>query len=257
MSAVWESAEYSGSTLLLLLALADYAQDDGGKVFPSVDSLAAKTRCDRRTVQRNLRRLQTDGAIVEVAPGTRRSPAEYKIGAAFCRPSQDVGRHPVRSGAASRPAGAASDPSRGGVRPPNSPINHQLESSVESGGDTPPLHTHDSDEAKTAAKPPTEDQLTFIRSLCRQRDIAVPHVGTATEAAELIDDLKAGKLPERAVPVEVAPVEPHPSNFGRCGRCKANPVRRNAMGLCESCVEWLAEDKAQDAEAVCGGETAP
>lgn len=134
---------------------------------------------------------------------------------------------------------------------PNSPINHQeltpcvnLDSETE---EAPPPHTHDLDVGEQEKrKPPTENQVSYIRSLCRQRDIAVPEVATATEAAELIDDLKAGKLPERDTDTEVAPVEPHPSNFGRCGRCKANPVRRNAMGLCEQCVDWLAEDKGSE-----------
>ena len=106
MTHVWDCGQYNGSKLLLLLALADFAHDDGGNVYPSVDTLAQKTRCDRRTVQRNLRQLEGEGAILLVRPATRHGPAEYQIGAAFCRPSEGQGRHPV-------PLGAASDPNQG------------------------------------------------------------------------------------------------------------------------------------------------
>ena len=119
MTHVWDCGQYNGSKLLLLLALADFAHDDGGNVYPSVDTLAQKTRCDRRTVQRNLRQLEGEGAILLVTPATRHGPAEYQLGAAFCRPSEGQGRHPVH-------LGAASDPNQGGVTPPNPLVkNHQ------------------------------------------------------------------------------------------------------------------------------------
>ena len=95
MTYVWDCGQYNGSKLLLLLALADFAHDDGANVYPSVDTLAQKTRCDRRTVQRNLRQLEGEGAILLVRPATRHGPAEYQIGAAFV------------------PLGAASDPNQG------------------------------------------------------------------------------------------------------------------------------------------------
>ena len=101
MTQVWDSGQYSGSKLLLLLALADFAHDDGDNIYPTVDTLVQKTRCDRRTVQRNLRQLEGEGAIRLVRPASRHGPAEYQIGAAFCRPSGDEGRYPVPSGAAS------------------------------------------------------------------------------------------------------------------------------------------------------------
>ena len=41
--------------MLLLMALADFADDAGGNMLPSVDKMAEKTRASRRTVQRNLR----------------------------------------------------------------------------------------------------------------------------------------------------------------------------------------------------------
>ena len=66
MNEVWESRKFEGNQLLLLLALADFASDDGGNVFPSVEKMAEKTRASRRTVQRNLRKLEDEGVLIEV-----------------------------------------------------------------------------------------------------------------------------------------------------------------------------------------------
>ncbi len=46
---------------LVLLALADYAGDDGKDVYPSVQTIADTVPCDRVTVQRHLRRLEKAG----------------------------------------------------------------------------------------------------------------------------------------------------------------------------------------------------
>ena len=50
MTQVWGSGRFDGNQLLLLLALADLADDGGGNVFPSVQKMAEKTRAARRTV---------------------------------------------------------------------------------------------------------------------------------------------------------------------------------------------------------------
>src|SRR6266404_5167956 len=52
---------------LVLLALADHANSDGGSCYPGVDLLAQKTGLSRRTVQRILRKLETKGIAVPVA----------------------------------------------------------------------------------------------------------------------------------------------------------------------------------------------
>lgn len=70
---VWEHSSASGSELLMLLALADAADDQGRNAFPSVATLARKTRMARRTVQRLLARLAADGHIHVCRAGGRRS----------------------------------------------------------------------------------------------------------------------------------------------------------------------------------------
>lgn len=60
---LWESEATLGARLTLL-ALADYAHDDGTKAFPSVENIARKARLSERGTRDALRKLETDGAIV-------------------------------------------------------------------------------------------------------------------------------------------------------------------------------------------------
>lgn len=62
-TAVWDSGLYAGNSLLVLLAMADWANDEGASVFPSVARLAAKARISERAVQYILRTLEADGLI--------------------------------------------------------------------------------------------------------------------------------------------------------------------------------------------------
>lgn len=66
---VWKHAEASGARLLVLLALADIANHDG-VCWPSVPTLAQRTRLHEQTVRRHLGELAEQGAIeVEPVPG--------------------------------------------------------------------------------------------------------------------------------------------------------------------------------------------
>jgi len=66
--------------MLLALALADFSDDDGGKVFPSIPALAKKTRQSERSVQYQLRRMEQIGfiSVAEVSAGGRIRGKKYK-----------------------------------------------------------------------------------------------------------------------------------------------------------------------------------
>src|SRR5262245_56548309 len=64
MSHVWEHSQQKGSYLLTLLAIADYAHDDGTRAYPSVGTLARKTRLSERNVQYVLHKLADSGELV-------------------------------------------------------------------------------------------------------------------------------------------------------------------------------------------------
>jgi len=65
MTTVWDSGCYDGGALLVLLAMADYA-DEEHICRPSVGALARKARLSERQIIRILNHLKTDGAIVPI-----------------------------------------------------------------------------------------------------------------------------------------------------------------------------------------------
>ena len=78
MSAVWE-LELPHSKLLVLLALADHAKDDGSDVFPSIGHTAWKVGYSDRQVTRIIAELVKDGLLVKVKEANRHRPTEYAI----------------------------------------------------------------------------------------------------------------------------------------------------------------------------------
>lgn len=77
MNMVWENPPCGGSQLLVLLALADNADQDRRYAWPSVETLARKTNLSTRTVQRTLRELEGAKLVRTIRPGGR-SGGEYK-----------------------------------------------------------------------------------------------------------------------------------------------------------------------------------
>jgi pyocin large subunit-like protein len=80
MGDVW-ALDLAKPLKFLLLALADHADHNGRNAYPGVDLLAWKTGDNRRTVQRNLRKLEDLGLIVaDWAPtGGRGLATRYTI----------------------------------------------------------------------------------------------------------------------------------------------------------------------------------
>jgi len=62
MSRVWAECDQSGTPLLVMLALADHA-DDAGVCWPGIDSIARKARISRATAYRTLAALEGDGEL--------------------------------------------------------------------------------------------------------------------------------------------------------------------------------------------------
>jgi hypothetical protein len=97
MSEVWQDADADGGKLLLLLALADHAGDDGW-CWPAVETLARMARLSRRHTQRLLRDLEAEGQIqIEERD---RTTSRYRVLA-------DKGRHIVAPDAEVTPGGDA------------------------------------------------------------------------------------------------------------------------------------------------------
>jgi DNA-binding Lrp family transcriptional regulator len=73
MMHVWWNSPASGNDRLVLLAIADEADDDGRNAFPSVRRLADKVNCHTATVLRSVLRLEQAGEleVVRVDPDHR------------------------------------------------------------------------------------------------------------------------------------------------------------------------------------------
>lgn len=72
---VWRHSLHSSTSLLVLLALADYANDDGSGIWPSYESIARKARISRRQAMRTIADLCAAGPVRIVRRGGGRCGA--------------------------------------------------------------------------------------------------------------------------------------------------------------------------------------
>jgi len=78
MSNVWENGPRGSAETMVLLALADYSNDEG-ECWPSVQSIATKARMTDRGVQKIMTRLVEAGWLEVDAGGGRRNCNLYRI----------------------------------------------------------------------------------------------------------------------------------------------------------------------------------
>lgn len=67
MTKVWDSGQYDSGTLLVLLALCDWANDQGEKLFPYLETLAAKARLSVKQTRRALQVLIEEGVVIDMS----------------------------------------------------------------------------------------------------------------------------------------------------------------------------------------------
>lgn len=72
------SVPVGGSEKVVLIGLANHAHPDGTNAYPSIQRLAEYAHCDRRTAQRNLRKLVDAGWIVQAGFGPSRK-VRYRL----------------------------------------------------------------------------------------------------------------------------------------------------------------------------------
>jgi hypothetical protein len=94
---------------LVLIMLASYADDDGGRVFPSMSRLATDCSMSRRGVQKIADRLVASGVVMRIRQGGKgpRSTHEFRINIAAlesmvpqdkCEPGSHIDHEEVRTG---------------------------------------------------------------------------------------------------------------------------------------------------------------
>ena len=80
MSMVFDNQELSSTEKLVMLALADHANDEGKSIYPSQDRLAMKTGLSRETINRHVKRLIQKGIIRKIGyRGDRANVLEVEI----------------------------------------------------------------------------------------------------------------------------------------------------------------------------------
>ncbi|WP_265948306.1 helix-turn-helix domain-containing protein [Dechloromonas sp. A34] len=78
MGRVWEFSQHGGTELLMLLAMADFSDDDG-RSYPSVTTLAKKCRMKPRNCRYLLRALEDSGELSIVPNAGPRGANLYRI----------------------------------------------------------------------------------------------------------------------------------------------------------------------------------
>ena len=87
MTMVFDRYPNGGGEMLLALTLADFSDDEGRNIFPSVETMARKSRQSPRTVQRNLRTMETIGWLLreDDGDGGRSRATRYRINPAWIK----------------------------------------------------------------------------------------------------------------------------------------------------------------------------
>lgn len=160
MSWVWEHSRSAGADRLVLLAIADAANDLGRDAYPSLTTIARKANMDKRTAQRSVRNLIELGELKVAESAGPRGTHRYQIvipkgwqhatrggttpPATGHPPRQDTSGetppgvatdHGWRDTGGDTPRGVASDPLGGGETPPEPSLTHP--SVAKKGGQRP------------------------------------------------------------------------------------------------------------------------
>ena len=77
---VFRYAPYRGSAFIVLIAFADWGDDEGRNIFPAIPSIAHKARISDRAAQYIVRRLERDGIIQrDISGGGRGQRAQWRL----------------------------------------------------------------------------------------------------------------------------------------------------------------------------------
>lgn len=127
MGWVWANSAATGIDKLVLLAVADSANDDGGNAWPSIALLSRKAGVNERTVQRAIRRLVESGALRVKANAGRHGVNVYRVVMKPPAQSHPDNLSPRRSATVTKPprqnAAPAESPNTPGTVPPEPSLN--------------------------------------------------------------------------------------------------------------------------------------
>lgn len=132
MTWVWEQSRSAGADRLVLLAIADSANDAGRDAYPSLTTIAKKANLDKRTAQRSIRNLEALGELaIEPGAGMRGTNRYRVLIHRGWRPTTPPGITPPGDTPPPTANGHRSDATPNGNTPPGTATRHG------GGGDTP------------------------------------------------------------------------------------------------------------------------
>jgi hypothetical protein len=78
MSAVWDNFKRGGSEKLAMLALADWCNDDGGSLYPSISAVAEKINVKECRARRIIHKLIDEGYLTVIANHNGGNPGQSR-----------------------------------------------------------------------------------------------------------------------------------------------------------------------------------
>jgi DNA-binding Lrp family transcriptional regulator len=78
MTLVWDGFDASGSELLCMLALADWCDDFGGNLYPSMATIAEKIRLSEKQARRIIHKFEQDGWLEVIGCANGGAPGSSK-----------------------------------------------------------------------------------------------------------------------------------------------------------------------------------
>jgi hypothetical protein len=197
---VWEQSKAENSDRLVLLALADYA-DEEGNCFGSWGKLEEKTLLSRATIARAVGRLQESGELIMVEKGHRRIAGNGSEATVWRIAGMDseMGLK-MRSVSKRDPSDLKMRPNQSQNETPT--ISNNKEHLL---GDTPatpsPLHPSEKDEAATGAREPKPRKAKVEGIESWSADRPLPHsVGFRQWWGEFVE-FRRGKIKGRHHPL--------------------------------------------------------
>jgi hypothetical protein len=129
MALAWYVDDLTPAQKAVLVALADHADDEGNRVYPSVQRIGIKTSYAERTVRRALADLRNIGLVHIVKEATHHAPTEYRLDLPQMqvmqyRPATNAGH-----GVPENTAGVPESANRPATNAPKPSYNHQKEPS--------------------------------------------------------------------------------------------------------------------------------
>lgn len=128
MARVWDHSQHSGSGLLMLLAIADFADDDG-RAYPAVATLATKCRMTSRNVNLILAELRKSGELEVMQNAGPRGTNMYVIRTATLKNSSPLNHSSPLKESSSTPEALFPSPLKSASDEPS--VNHQEPSVVD------------------------------------------------------------------------------------------------------------------------------